>query len=70
MNHQRASFSIVDVYLDMLGAGERIMGYEMKGYWTDLGTQGRYEGFQQMLEDREITLGALVGGCFSTAEDT
>jgi NDP-sugar pyrophosphorylase family protein len=65
MNHQRASFSIIDVYLDMLRAGERIMGYEMKGFWTDLGTQARYEGFHRMLEVREITLDGLVEGCYT-----
>lgn len=63
MNLQKTSFSIVDVYLGMLRAGERILGYEMKGFWTDLGTQGRYEGFQRMLEDSEITLDDLVRGC-------
>jgi NDP-sugar pyrophosphorylase family protein len=47
----------------MLKAGERIMGYEMKGFWTDLGTPARYEGLQRRLEDREITIESLVQGC-------
>ena len=63
MNHQRTSFSIVDVYLAMLKAGERILGYEMKGFWTDLGTRARYDGFQEMLEKDTITIDALVRGC-------
>jgi mannose-1-phosphate guanylyltransferase len=63
MNQERTSFSIVDVYLAMLRAGERILGYEMKGFWTDLGTRARYEGFLRMLEERKITIEALVQGC-------
>jgi NDP-sugar pyrophosphorylase family protein len=62
MEDQENAFSIIDVYLDMLRAGKRIMGYEMKGFWTDLGTRARYEGLQQMLEQRDVTLDALVGG--------
>jgi NDP-sugar pyrophosphorylase family protein len=63
MEHRENTFSIIDVYLDMLRAGERIMGYEMKGFWSDLGTRARYEGLQQMLKQREVTLDALVKGC-------
>jgi len=63
MEDQEDAFSIIDVYLDMLRAGKRIMGYEMKGFWTDLGTRARYEGLQQMLEQRKISIEALVQGC-------
>ena len=62
-NPQTESFSIGDLYLAMLPAGERILGYEMKGFWTDLGTRARYEDFQKMLEDDTITIDALVQGC-------
>ncbi len=62
MEHQEDAFSIIDVYLDMLRAGKRIMGYEMKGFWTDLGTRARYEGLQRMLEQGEVTLDALIRG--------
>lgn len=57
---QDDSFSIIDVYLDMLRAGERIMGYEMKGFWTDLGTVGRYEALQGLLENGRLTIESLV----------
>jgi NDP-sugar pyrophosphorylase family protein len=60
MEDRQDSFSIIDVYLDMLRGGERIMGYEMKGSWTDLGTRARYEDFQRMVEGGEIELDALV----------
>ena len=63
MEDQEDAFSIIDVYLDMLRAGQRIMGYDMKGFWTDLGTQARYEGLQRMVEQGEIALDTLVGGC-------
>ncbi len=74
MNPPGFSFSIIDVYLAMLRAGERILGYEMKGFWTDLGTTTRYEDLQRMLERREIAIHKLVHGCgagsSSPAEDT
>ena len=60
MEQRQDSFSIIDVYLDMLRTGERIMGYEMKGFWTDLGTKDRYENLQRMVEGREIELDALI----------
>jgi NDP-sugar pyrophosphorylase family protein len=63
MSQQENAFSIIDVYLDMLRAGERIMGYAMKGFWTDLGTPARYEGLQRMLGNGEITIETLVQGC-------
>ncbi len=62
MTGQQNAFSIIDVYLDMLRAGERIMGYEMNGFWTDLGTPARYEGLERMLEDHGITIESLVQG--------
>ncbi len=63
MENRRDAFSIIDVYLDMLRAGERVMGYEMKGFWTDLGTRARYEEMQRMLAAGEVTLDSLVEGC-------
>jgi NDP-sugar pyrophosphorylase family protein len=68
MTLQGESFSIVDVYLAMLRAGERILGYEMKGFWTDLGTRVRYEQFQRMLEDCRISMDHLIGGCSEGGE--
>jgi NDP-sugar pyrophosphorylase family protein len=54
-------FSITDVYVNMLRAGERISGYEMQGFWTDLGTQDRYRRLQRMVEKQEISLSRLLG---------
>jgi NDP-sugar pyrophosphorylase family protein len=45
----------------MLRAGERISGYEMQGFWTDLGTQDRYRRLQRMVEKQEISLSRLLG---------
>jgi len=58
-------FSIVDVYLAMLRSGERLMGFEMKGFWTDLGTPARYEQFQRLLNDRKISMEQFVEPQFS-----
>lgn len=37
----RAS-SIIDAYVQGIQEGERIMGYDFNGYWTDVGTPDRY----------------------------
>ena len=63
MNDRSTPFSIVDVYLDMLRAGECMLGFEMKGFWTDLGTRARYEELERMLKERRTTIEALVQGC-------
>jgi NDP-sugar pyrophosphorylase family protein len=63
MDRRQSPFSIIDVYVDMLRAGERILGYEMKGFWTDLGTPARYESLQRMIDRGEVTIDALVEGC-------
>jgi len=63
MPYQSKGFSIVDVYLKMLEAGERILGYEMKGFWADLGTPERYEDVKRLLEDKASGLYRLLSGC-------
>lgn len=63
MSHQGSTFGIIDVYVAMLEAGERILGYEMKGFWTDLGTRARYEDFQKMVENEQVSIDSLVQGC-------
>jgi len=60
-----AAFSITDVYLSMLRAGEKMYGYAMKGFWTDLGTQDRYRSFQRLVERQKVSLSRLVAGCGS-----
>ena len=34
--------SIIDAYVQGIQTGERIMGYEFDGYWSDVGTPERY----------------------------
>ena len=34
--------SIIDAYVQGIQDGERIMGYDFDGYWTDVGTPERY----------------------------
>ena len=48
---------------DMLRSGERIMGYEMKGFWTDLGTHERYERFGKLLEESNLSMERFTRGC-------
>lgn len=66
MSSQSMVFSIVDVYLAMLRAGENISGYEMKGFWTDLGTPSRYGTFEKLLESASLDMNRLVRGCERT----
>lgn len=53
MPGHKETFSIVDVYVDMLRAGERILGYETKRFWADLGTPERYESVKERMENRD-----------------
>ena len=53
------SFSIIDVYLDMIRQNERIVGYTMKGYWMDLGTLERYHKAQEDLKRGDVQFGYL-----------
>ena len=39
--HGRES-SIIDAYVRGLQEGERIVGYDLDGYWSDVGTPERY----------------------------
>ncbi len=39
--------SIIDAYARAINAGDRIMGYRMHGYWSDVGTPARYEQVQR-----------------------
>jgi NDP-sugar pyrophosphorylase family protein len=34
--------SIIDAYVSALERGESVLGYELKGYWSDVGTPERY----------------------------
>ena len=39
--------SIIDAYVQGIQEGERIMGYDFDGYWTDVGTPERYAQVEQ-----------------------
>ncbi len=39
--------SIIDAYVQGIQEGERIMGYDFDGYWTDVGTPERYAQVQR-----------------------
>ena len=42
--------SIIDAYVRALARGETIRGYEMAGYWSDVGTPERYTQIQRDAE--------------------
>lgn len=52
-------YNIMDAYLKMLQKDEYIAGYEMKGYWMDVGTPNRYQKTQRSLKSGEVKLGCL-----------
>jgi NDP-sugar pyrophosphorylase family protein len=51
----RAS-SIIDAYVAAIERGEAILGYDMQGYWSDVGTPERYAQAQQDAEAGVIKL--------------
>lgn len=51
----RAS-SIIDAYVAAIEGGETILGYDMGGYWSDVGTPARYAQVQRDAEHGVINL--------------
>jgi NDP-sugar pyrophosphorylase family protein len=49
-------YSITDAYIEMVRRGEKLYGYVMKGYWTDIGVIERYRRVDQDLKDGKIKL--------------
>lgn len=54
--------SIVDAYVAAIGAGETVLGYDLHGYWSDVGTAERYAQAERdaragriRLDDRRFT---------------
>ncbi len=54
--------SIIDSYVAAISRGDRVLGYDLKGYWSDIGTVERYEQAEQdvcagliRLEDRRLS---------------
>ena len=46
--------SIIDVYIDLLRLGQPLAGYQMSGYWSDIGTPERYAA-----AERDVARGLL-----------
>jgi len=53
--------SIIDPYVAAIGRGESLLGYDLKGYWSDVGTPERYGQAERdvkagllRLEDRKL----------------
>ncbi|MCP9470871.1 MAG: NDP-sugar synthase [Nitrospira sp.] len=58
---RETALSIIDPYVAAIQRGERIVGYDMQGYWSDAGTIERYTQAEQdvragliRLEDRQL----------------
>ncbi|HEY5649687.1 MAG TPA: nucleotidyltransferase family protein [Nitrospiria bacterium] len=47
---------IIDSYIEMIRAGEDLMGYAYSGYWKDVGTPGRVQEAQSDLASGRIRL--------------
>lgn len=54
--------SIIDPYVAAISRGDTVLGYDLNGYWSDIGTVERYEQAEQdvragliRLEDRQYT---------------
>ncbi len=43
--------SIINPYMDWLEHGAKIYGYQTAGYWSDVGTQERYDQAKRDAED-------------------
>ncbi|MBI3812359.1 MAG: NDP-sugar synthase [Nitrospirae bacterium] len=46
--------TIVDVYIEMIRKGERLVGQTVKDYWVDIGTPERYRHAQEDLKQRRV----------------
>jgi NDP-sugar pyrophosphorylase family protein len=53
--------SIIDPYVAAIERGESVLGYDLQGYWSDIGTVERYAQAEQearagliRLEDRQL----------------
>lgn len=48
--------SVIDAYVEAIGRGEPVYGYDMEGYWSDVGTPERYAAVQRDAESGLIKL--------------
>ncbi|GIW53792.1 MAG: hypothetical protein KatS3mg082_0196 [Nitrospiraceae bacterium] len=60
----RAS-SIIDAYVAAIQRGEKVLGYDAEGYWSDVGTPERYAQTERDAEAGVINLAARKSGCAS-----
>jgi len=51
--------TIIDVYIEMIQKGERLVGHTVKDYWIDIGTPERYRQAEEDLKHREAARPAL-----------
>jgi NDP-sugar pyrophosphorylase family protein len=59
--------SIIDPYVAAIERGDAVLGYDLRGYWSDIGTAERYAQAEHdvragliRLEDRRLTSGRSV----------
>ena len=65
LNHIPADvpyYSIIDTYLDLLRAGEKLYAYETLDYWNDLGQFDRYKEVDHALKTGTLKLGHITLG--------
>lgn len=55
--------SIIDAYVQGIQEGERIMGYDFDGYWTDVGTPDRYAQVERDAAAGLLKLSARKAEC-------
>ena len=55
--------SIIEAYVQGIQAGERIMGYDFDGYWTDVGTPERYAQVERDAKAGLLSLAARQSDC-------
>jgi NDP-sugar pyrophosphorylase family protein len=48
--------TIIDPYVAAIERGETVLGYDCKGYWSDIGTPERYAQAEQDASAGRITL--------------
>lgn len=48
--------SIIEAYVSEIAGGESVFGFDMEGYWSDIGTPERYEQAQKDAEGGRLNL--------------
>ena len=50
--------SIIDAYLEAIARDELVLGFDLTGYWSDIGTPERYAQAERDVATRRISLAA------------